>query len=95
MLFTRWRLLNTWKNQKNIESHSHINVHDEKLYRKNMESHLHSMCMKKTHIKINSSHLYRNVHDENPFKKKWQSFVQKCAWAQSIEKEMVVIRTEM
>ena len=59
------------KNQKNMESHSHRNVHDENLYTKNMESHLHRMCMTKTDIQRNGSHSYRNINDENPFKKKW------------------------
>ena len=51
--------------------------------------------MKKINIKRNGSHLYRNVNDENPFKNKWQLFVQKCKYRQSIQKEMLVIRTEM
>ena len=38
MLFTRWRVFHTWKNQKKLESHSHRNVHDENPYAKNMES---------------------------------------------------------
>ena len=59
------------ENQKNMESNSLRNVHDENPYKKNTESHLHRMCMTKTHIKRNGSHSYRNVHDENPFKKKW------------------------
>ena len=47
------------------------NVHDKIPNTKNMESHLHRMCMTKTLIKRNGSHSYRNVNDENPFKKKW------------------------
>ena len=53
------------------------------------------MFMMKTYSKRNGSNSYRNVHDENPFKKKWWSFVQKCALRKPIQKEMVVIRTEI
>ena len=71
MLFMRWREFHTWKNQKNMEIHSHRNVYDENPYTKNIESHLHRMCRTKTHIQQNGSHSYINVHDENPFKNKW------------------------
>ena len=53
------------------------------------------ICMTTIHSKRDGSYSYRNVYEENPFKKKWESFVQKCAWRQSIQKEMVAIRTEM
>ena len=58
------------ENQKNMESLSHRNVHDENPLTKNMESHLHRMCMTKTHKQRNGSHSHRNVHDENEIKKK-------------------------
>ena len=47
MLFTRWRALHTWKNQKNMESHSHKNVHDETQYKKNMENHFTECAWRK------------------------------------------------
>ena len=53
------------------------------------------MFMTEINSKRDGSHSYRNVHDYNPIKKKWQSFEQKCARRQSIQKEMVVIRTEI
>ena len=87
MLFTRWRALHTWKNQKNMESHSHRNVHEENPYTKNMESHLHRMCMTKTHIQRNGRHLHFCTNDNHfflngfsscTFLYKWLPF--RCIW---------------
>ena len=48
-----------------------------------------------THSKINGSHSYRNVHDENTFKRKWIVIRTEMCMTKPIQKEMVVIRTEM
>ena len=56
---------------KNMESHSHRNVHDENPYTKKWTVIRTEMCMTKTHSKRNGSHSYRNVHDENPYTRKW------------------------
>ena len=41
------------------------------------------------------SHSHRNVHDENPYTKYGKSFARKRALRESIQKQMLVIRTEM
>ena len=53
------------------------------------------MYMTKINSKRNGNHLYRNVHENNPLKMRWYSSVQKYTGRESIQKEMVVIRTEM
>ena len=76
MLFTGWRALHTsWKTERIWKVICTEYAWRKSIY-KNMESHLHRMCMTKTHIQRNGSHSHRNVQRK------------------SIQKEMVVIRTE-
>ena len=79
---------------KRYGSHSHRNAHDDNPLKWN-SSHSHKTVHKYNRFKRDGSHSYRNVHDNNPFKKNMESHLHRCAWRKLLQKEMVVIRTEM
>ena len=55
------------KTNKNMDSHSYRDVHDENPYKNNMDSYLYKDVHDKNRYKNNMDiHSYKDVHDENP-----------------------------